>query len=540
MTEIVMSQTPPILHGPSEKERKYDRQLRLWAASGQAALESANILLVNSGAGTVGVETLKNLVLPGIGRFAIYDEARVNEADLGVNFFVDDSCLGKSRSQSLTELLLELNPEVEGTSYPNENAKTLESVLAGSPIFTAVVYTLPIRPEQLSLLEAYGQEHKTPLVAIHSAGFYSYFQINLPGAFPIVDTHPDETATTDLRLLTPWPELVAFAKDLTKDIDNLDNFEHGHLPYVVILLHYLEQWKVTHGGKYPTTYKDKTDFRRIVQNAARTNTPEGGEENFDEAAAAVLKTLSPPSLPSGLKEVFEYEHTEPAELRSGFWVIADAVRKFYEKHQCLPLPGKVPDMKAQSKVYVQLQSIYKAKARKDAAEVLELVRAMPGGQHVDPAEVDLFCKNAAFVKLINATGERISKADRLRAVADHEFSSDQTAALTLSPLSLLPIYLALQPTAHVDLASSSPAQLNADDILAGVAKLVPGAEQNERVVQAAHEVVRAGGGELHNIAALTGGMVAQEMIKIVTKQYIPIDNTCVFDGVASRCQVLRL
>lgn len=65
MTEIIMSQTPPILHGPSEKERKYDRQLRLWATSGQAALESANILLVNSGAGTVGAETLKNLVLPG-------------------------------------------------------------------------------------------------------------------------------------------------------------------------------------------------------------------------------------------------------------------------------------------------------------------------------------------------------------------------------------------------------------------------------------------------------------------------------------------
>jgi amyloid beta precursor protein binding protein 1 len=65
MTEIVASQTPPILHGPSEKEKKYDRQLRLWAASGQAALESANILLVNSGAGCVGVEALKNLVLPG-------------------------------------------------------------------------------------------------------------------------------------------------------------------------------------------------------------------------------------------------------------------------------------------------------------------------------------------------------------------------------------------------------------------------------------------------------------------------------------------
>ena len=173
------------------------------------------------------------------------------------------------------------------------------------------MYTLPIRPEQLSQLEAYGQQHKTPLVAIHSAGFYSYFQINLPGAFPIVDTHPDETATTDLRLLAPWPELVAFAEGLTQDIDGLDNFEHGHLPYVVILLHYLQQWKTAHDGKYPATYKEKTEFRRIVQGATRTNTPEGGEENFEEAAAAVLKTLVPPSLPSGLKEVFEYEHVDP-------------------------------------------------------------------------------------------------------------------------------------------------------------------------------------------------------------------------------------
>lgn len=64
-TEVITDQTPPLLHGPSDKEKKYDRQLRLWAAAGQQALEDAHILLVNSGSGTVGVETLKNLVLPG-------------------------------------------------------------------------------------------------------------------------------------------------------------------------------------------------------------------------------------------------------------------------------------------------------------------------------------------------------------------------------------------------------------------------------------------------------------------------------------------
>lgn len=60
---------------------------------------------------------------PGIGRFAIYDEATVNEADLGVNFFLDQSCLGKSRAQCVTSLLCELNPEVEGAWYPNAEVR---------------------------------------------------------------------------------------------------------------------------------------------------------------------------------------------------------------------------------------------------------------------------------------------------------------------------------------------------------------------------------------------------------------------------------
>lgn len=187
----------------------------------------------------------------------------------------------------------------------------LGQVLATSDRYTIIVYTLPIRPENLQLLEAYGREHKTPLLAVHSAGFYSYFRVHLPGAFPIVDTHPDATATTDLRLLTPWAELSTLAGEMTKDIENLSNHEHGHLPFVVILLHYLEVWKQAHDGAYPATYADKVAFRKMVSEAARTDTPEGGEENFDEAVAAVLKTISPPSLPDSVKQVFEYIHTDP-------------------------------------------------------------------------------------------------------------------------------------------------------------------------------------------------------------------------------------
>jgi NEDD8-activating enzyme E1 regulatory subunit len=168
-----------------------------------------------------------------------------------------------------------------------------------------ILYTAPITQERMEFVEEYGQKHKVPVISIHSAGFYSYFRINLPGTFPIVDTHPDSTSTTDLRLLTPWEELSKFAASLTDNIEQLSAHEHGHIPYVALLLHYLAIWKQTHGS-LPTTYKEKTAFRATVAAGARTDTPEGGEENFDEAVAAVLKSLSPPSLSSSVKEVFEY------------------------------------------------------------------------------------------------------------------------------------------------------------------------------------------------------------------------------------------
>jgi amyloid beta precursor protein binding protein 1 len=107
----------------------------------------------------------------------------------------------------------------------------------------------------------------------------------------------------------PWEELSNFAASLTESIESLSAYEHGHIPYVALLLHYLAEWKQTHGS-LPSTYKEKTAFRSTVAAGARTDTPEGGEENFDEAVAAVLKTISSPSISSSVREVFDYTPNE--------------------------------------------------------------------------------------------------------------------------------------------------------------------------------------------------------------------------------------
>jgi amyloid beta precursor protein binding protein 1 len=54
------------------------------------------------------------------------------------------------------------------------------------------------------------------------------------------------------------------------------------------------------------------------------------------------------------------------------------------------------------------------------------------------------------------------------------------------------------------------------------------------LVRRAHavEITRYGGRELHNISALLGGVAAQEAVKVITRQFVPLDNTYVFNGIA--------
>ena len=215
---------------------------------------------------------------------------------------------------------------------------------------------------------------------------------------------------TDLRLLQPWPTLIDFARQKTERLDNLSGFELGHVPYVLLLLHFLDQWRSTHGGEYPTSYKDRTAFRDHVRTAGP---PE--EENFVEAASAVLKTVNVPQLSSSVRTVLQAPEAQNLTSSSpSFWYIASAIHTFYQHHNQLPLPGGLPDMKAQSSDYITLQNIYKTKARDDCAEVTATVRALEAQhqrpQQVPDQEIEQFCKLAAHIKLVRGSSTPLDLA----------------------------------------------------------------------------------------------------------------------------------
>ncbi|KAK7538377.1 uncharacterized protein J3D65DRAFT_621798 [Phyllosticta citribraziliensis] len=567
--------TPPPLQGPTSKEKKYDRQLRLWAASGQQALEDAHILLVNSGPGVAGIETLKNLVLPGIGQFTIQDSAIVSDADLGVNFFLEDENLGGFRAEHTANYLKELNPDVQGHSITEPIESFISKPDALKP-YTLILVTAPVRPSILQKISSHASENGTPTFYIHSVGFFAHFSIHLPPAFPIVDTHPPAESTVDLRLLAPWAELTQFVAEKTSDLDGMSDHDHGHVPYVLLLLHHLEEWKADHDGKYPENYKQKTEFRDMVRKRARIDNPEGGEENYDEAVGAVLKSLNTPSAGSHVREVFEADECQNLKASSAsFWLIAHAISLFYKNHGVLPFPGSLPDMKAQSADYIALQNIYKNKARSDLAEITGTVRSLEQSLtraegSVPEKEIEAFCKNAGHIKLIRGrpfhvvpAGEgKLTWGERAKSLAGFSgLQNSETLFLLYVAFLAWDEFVATHEADDLMGAPCVPGSLDANvdadtEKTFGIAKTFMDAlleeasqiiedeaeydELKEGLRRFVAELVRAGGAEMHNIAAVAGGMVAQEVIKVVTKQYIPVDNTCVFDGIKSKSGVVRV
>lgn len=217
-------------------------------------------------------------------------------------------------------------------------------------------------------------------------------------------------------------------------------------------------------------------------------------------------------------------------------------------------------MKSQSADYIKLQSIYKAKARKDLAEITDTVRMVELPSAMDEKEVEAFCKNAAFVKLIHGRPIRPAGKSLKKSKDEYLTQWDDRAKYMCQELqneeSLLPIYIAFLAydwsTEQLAISEERQSQDNHYSMMVDYCdKLVKRITETAKIdldeqttstklKDAVTELARAGGAELHNISALTGGMVAQEVIKVLTKQYVPVDNTCVFDGITSKTAVFNL
>ncbi|KAJ8080377.1 E1 ubiquitin-activating protein aos1 [Marasmius tenuissimus] len=114
------SSTTPNTEFTEEEQGRYDRQIRLWGIEAQQRMRNATILVVNM-KGTA-TETIKNIVLAGIGTLIIVDGNNVTEEDLGAGFFFRDEDVGSKRVDVAKSRIESLNPLVAVKTVPSFDA----------------------------------------------------------------------------------------------------------------------------------------------------------------------------------------------------------------------------------------------------------------------------------------------------------------------------------------------------------------------------------------------------------------------------------
>ena len=210
--------------GKVDRQRRYDRGIRVWGTHGQEALEKARICLLTCG--PTGSEALKNMVLGGIHSYTIVDGRRVEAADLGNNYLVTAAALGGSRARCVTDCLKELNDLVAG-SYVEEDPVVLIST---NPAFFSdfdIVIATQLPDSAAAALDAICRERGVALLLARSYGLVGYLR-NCVAEHCIIESKPD-SEVHDLRLGNPWPELAAAAAATA--LEGLDDAEHSHVPY---------------------------------------------------------------------------------------------------------------------------------------------------------------------------------------------------------------------------------------------------------------------------------------------------------------------
>ena len=55
----------------------------------------------------------------------------------------------------------------------------------------------------------------------------------------VIESHPETSQS--LQIDKPFPALLEYAMSL--DFENMDVTDHAHIPYVIILVRLLEEWK---------------------------------------------------------------------------------------------------------------------------------------------------------------------------------------------------------------------------------------------------------------------------------------------------------
>jgi len=516
-----------------------------------------------------------------VGEFTIVDDAKVTEEDLGNNFFLDSDSLGKSRADTVREYLLEMNPEVAGHHVHKNAAEIIDKEINFFDKFRIVITTQLAEKAALKLA-TYLYSKNIPLLVCRTQGLLGYVRLSSPEVI-VPESHAEDDRS-DLFVhpdqIGAFPELGEYIKKFG-NLEELDEKLFGEVPYVVILSHCVNKWIKKH-GKVPSSPAEKEAFKAEIH---ETGMKFGGNDNWDEAEENAYRTYLKPELREEVQAVFENPKANLTKETASklnesdlkFWVFINAVN-LYVKNEgkgTYPASPAIPDMSADTKSYVALQKIYQARAARDrqlvAKHAKEVLTKLGSKVVLSDEEVDYYCRNVRHLAVIitqslpaeydpkgfpsERINEEFAEDDDLGmedAGAEGEGGEEEEKKAKIPSPKPMHWYFALRAAERFQTKHGRHAgfgDFEKDDYLEEdlnkltklqselFAELKITTTPDTNTLQ---EIVRAGGCEPHNIATMVGGVASQEALKLLIKQYIPLNNTWIFNGINGSANTLQL
>ncbi|KAH0794434.1 ThiF family protein [Histomonas meleagridis] len=495
---------------------RYDRQIRLWGINGQQSIVAAT--LVVTGSDCVSSEFLKNMTLHGVKNVIIVDDALVTKDDLGTNFYVDETYLGKPRAQAVADLLTEMNPDaiIKPILKAPNDISFLDEIKQDKDCF--IVTTGNQTPTFLKTLSRKCREIGIRQAHLQITGYFGAFYIDggLHHFYEETKNPNNPIFTKELRMSQPFPELKAFFDSF--DFDKLSEAEHGHIPYPVILYQAAELVKKELGV-------DKLSFSNLsaiqsqiskmhhIKIDAENNTMTE-EECFKEALSKVMFILIPPTLPDNLPDCFSLSD-KIGEVKSPFWEMIRATQRFYKKHGVIPHYGGCPDMETSFKWYQQLKEIYIHKSEEDWKEIREDLKS--NGCEIDETIFERFKHN-------------------IYSVGGIEFKTieEQIDAKSPNNKSPLAIVQMLFIAARQFLEKEGRTPKKGDEAkLLELMKEIGAKDDNNELTKYVEEFCRYNGDVIPSVAGSFAAVLAEEVTKIIIRQLPPADKPVVVDSIHS-------
>lgn len=329
-------------------EDLHSRQLAVYGRDSMRKMATAKVLIC--GAGALGVEVAKNVVLAGVHSVTLRDLQQVALSDLAGQFYLTETDLGANRAEASVQRLQELNPAVQVTAS--------SSPLDGNFLqeFSAVVVTCLGLEEAKKVNElCHSMEPSIPFMRAELCGLFASVFNDFGKNFRVVDVDGEQPFTGIVAAVTPGnPTLVSCVEDERLHFQNRMLVEFSEVGGMEEL-NQQGPFRVLDCQK--TSFKldvDSTGFGQYVKGGVVTQKKEGKDLQF--------KTLEEALVQPGEFLLSDFSKLERSPL---LHLAFQALDVFRVENGRFPVPG----------------------SEQDAEKVVEITKEL-NGMSMDPIELD--------------------------------------------------------------------------------------------------------------------------------------------------------